>query len=54
MRSSDTLRGGPVSLGGTVGVGGSYTALCSRKLNLLSLRNANQSSGVGSRPDGGM
>jgi hypothetical protein len=54
MQSLDTRHGSPISLGGTAGVGGSYTALCSRKLNLLSLCNPNQSSGVGSRPDGGM
>jgi hypothetical protein len=32
--SSDTLRGGPILLGGIGAVGGSSTALCSKKLNL--------------------
>jgi hypothetical protein len=54
MRSSDTLRGGPMLLSGTAGVGGSYTALCSRKLNQLILNRARQSSGVGFLPDRGM
>ena len=32
--SSDTLRGGPILLGGNGALGGSSTALRSRKLNL--------------------
>jgi hypothetical protein len=41
-RSSDTLRGGPILLSDTGAVGGSNTALCSRKLSWLSLRIAIQ------------
>jgi hypothetical protein len=41
-------------LSGTGGVGGLYTELCSRKLNLLSLNNARQSSGEGFCSDGGI